>query len=161
KGVMSTGEALRVALQIAEALEAAHGKTVIHRDLKPANIKITPEGVVKVLDFGLAKMLGDEPTASSDLSESPTVLSAATGGILLGTPGYMAPEQVRGKPADSRADIWAFGVVLSEILSARRMFEGETVGDTLAKILEREPDWNHLPAATPGPLRKLLERCLK
>jgi eukaryotic-like serine/threonine-protein kinase len=161
KGVMPTGEALRVALQIAEALEAAHGKTVIHRDLKPANIKITPEGVVKVLDFGLAKMLGDEPTAASDLSESPTVLSAATGGILLGTPGYMAPEQVRGKPADSRADIWAFGIVLSEVLSARRMFEGETVGDTLAKILEREPDWNQLPAATPAPVRKLLERCLK
>jgi serine/threonine-protein kinase len=142
KGAMPIQDALRIAFQMAEALEAAHEKSVIHRDLKPANVKITSQGIVKVLDFGLAKALQDEPTISPSVSQSPTLSAAATGaGIILGTAGYMAPEQARGRPADRRADIWAFGVVLFEMLSARRVFEGETVTDTLAKILEREPDW--------------------
>lgn len=161
KGAMPIQDALRIAFQMAGALEAAHEKSVIHRDLKPANVKITSQGIVKVLDFGLAKALQDEPTISLSVSQSPTLSAAATGaGIILGTAGYMAPEQARGRPADRRADIWAFGVVLFEMLSARRVFEGETVTDTLAKILEREPDWQQLPPRTSRALRKLLQRCL-
>jgi serine/threonine protein kinase/Tol biopolymer transport system component len=161
KGPIPISETLRIALQIAQALEAAHEKGVVHRDLKPANVKITSEGTVKVLDFGLAKALQEEPASSPSLSQSPTLDVGATGaGIILGTAGYMAPEQARGKAVDRRADIWAFGVVLFEMLSARRVFEGDTVTDTLAKLLEREPDWNQLPTQTPVALRKLLQRCL-
>jgi serine/threonine protein kinase len=161
KGAIPVEEALRIALQIAQALEAAHEKTVIHRDLKPANVKITRDGTVKVLDFGLAKALQDEAASSPSLSQSPTLSFGATGaGIILGTAGYMAPEQARGKPVDRRADIWAFGVVLFEMLSARSVFEGETVTDTLVKLLEREPDWSQLPPRTPTSLRKLVQRCL-
>ena len=162
KGRIPISEALRIALQIAQALEAAHEKTVIHRDLKPANVKITSEGTVKVLDFGLAKALQDEPASSPSLSQSPTLSLAATGaGMILGTAGYMSPEQARGKQVDRRADIWAFGVVLFEMLSASSVFGGETITDTFARLLEREPDWNQLPPQTPLALRKLLQRCLK
>jgi serine/threonine-protein kinase len=161
KGPIAIEEALTIALQIAEALETAHEKSIVHRDLKPANVKITSQGTVKVLDFGLAKALEDEPSGLPNLSQSPTLSVAATGaGIILGTAGYMAPEQARGKPADRRADIWAFGAVVFEMLTARRVFDGETVSDTLAKVLEREPDWRQLPPRTPAALRKLLQRCL-
>src|SRR5262245_48415969 len=133
RGPIPIEETLRIALQITLALESAHEKGIIHRDLKPANVKITPEGVVKVLDFGLAKALQDESSGSSlSLSQSPTIsLGATNAGAILGTAGYMSPEQARGKPVDRRADIWAFGVVLFEMLSAHRVFEGETVPDTL------------------------------
>jgi len=161
KGRIPIKEALKIAVQIAHALEAAHERNVIHRDLKPANIKITSEGKVKVLDFGLAKALDADSGVSSALSQSPTMLSvAATGaGMILGTAGYMAPEQARGKSVDRRADIWAFGVVLFEMLSASPVFAGETVTDTLARLLERDPDWNQLPPL-PVALRKMLQRCL-
>ena len=160
KGRVPLQDALRIALQIAEALEAAHEKAVIHRDLKPANVKITSQGVVKVLDFGLAKALDDEP-GPSNFSQSPTLSAALTGaGYILGTAGYMAPEQARGKVADRRADIWAFGVILFEMLTGRRLFEGETAADTLAKVLERDPDLKQLPPRTPAAVRKLLQRCL-
>lgn len=161
RGPIELDVALNIAVQIAEAIEAAHEKPVIHRDLKPANVKITPQGVVKVLDFGLARTLDDEGAPSQDLSESPTMSAAATGaGIMLGTAGYMAPEQVRGRSVDRRADVWAFGVVLFEMLSGRRCFDGETATDSLAKILEREPDWNKLPPRLPVALRNLIQRCL-
>src|SRR5262245_16377927 len=160
-GPISIEETLRVALQIAVALEAAHEKAIMHRDLKPANVKINSEETVKVLDFGLAKALEDDDRSSPSLSQSPTLTVAATGGgIILGTAGYMAPEQARGKTVDRRADIWAFGVLLFEMLTGRRLFEGETVADTLAKVLEREPDLEQLPRRTPPALRKLIQRCL-
>jgi serine/threonine-protein kinase len=162
RGPIALKEALEIAVQIARALEAAHEKNVIHRDLKPANVKITSSGTVKVLDFGLAKALeGDSSGPSSSVSESPTLSVGATNaGMILGTAGYMAPEQARGLPVDRRADIWSFGVVMCEMLSSRRVFAGETVADTLVKILEREPDWNQLPPRTPVALRKLIQRCL-
>lgn len=155
-------EAIDIALQIAEALEAAHEKGIVHRDLKPANVKITPGGRVKVLDFGLAK-IHESAMVSSNLSNSPTlgaVQSAA--GVILGTAAYMSPEQARGKAVDKRSDIWAFGCIVYEMLTARQTFpNGETVSDTLAGILAREPDWEALPPATPPKLRTLLERCLR
>ena len=147
---LSIADALRLARQITDALEAAHEKGIVHRDLKPANIKITPDGAVKVLDFGLAKAI-DSEQASVDGSRD---------GILLGTAAYMSPEQARGKEVDKRTDIWAFGCVLYEMLTGRATFAGETVSDTIGRILEREPDWSALPAATPRPIRTLLERCL-
>ena len=125
-------------------------------------MKITSLGTVKVLDFGLAKALEDDIAPSPDLSQSPTLSAAATGaGVILGTAGYMAPEQARGKQVDRRSDIWAFGVTLYEMLTAHRAFEGETVNDTIAKVLEREPDWHLLPQQTPGDVRKLIQHCLK
>ena len=159
-GPLPVDEALAIARQIADALEAAHEKGIVHRDLKPANVKITPEGKVKVLDFGLAKALtGDR--SSPDQTHSPTLTAAATSaGIVLGTAAYMSPEQARGKSVDKRADIWAFGAVLYEMLSGRKAFAGETVSDTLAAILMRDVDWSALPAATPLSVRRVLRRCL-
>jgi serine/threonine protein kinase/Tol biopolymer transport system component len=153
-------ETLHIAKQIVEALEAAHDKNIVHRDLKPANVKVTPEGAVKVLDFGLAKAAG-EPTASGDPSNSPTLTGAATqAGMFVGTAAYMAPEQARGHAVDRRADIWSFGVVLFEMLSGQRAFTGETISDVLASVLKSEPDWSAIPAFTPPPLVRLLRRCL-
>jgi serine/threonine-protein kinase len=155
-------EALAIARQIADALEAAHEQGVIHRDLKPANIKISDNGRVKVLDFGLAKALGGDG-ASSSLSMSPTITSPAmtARGVILGTAAYMSPEQARGKPVDKRSDIWAFGCVLYEMLTGKRAFEGEDVSDTLAAILRGEPDWSALPKALPPPVDAVLRSCLE
>ena len=151
-GPMKIPEALSVALKIAEAVAAAHDNGAIHRDLKPSNIKITPEGKVKVLDFGLAKAA---PVVGADPQSRVT-----KPGRVVGTPAYMSPEQARGKPADRRTDIWSFGCVLYEMLTGRLPFEGETATDTLARIIEREPDWDQLPPTTPRNIRVLLRRCL-
>ena len=160
-GPLPIQEALTVARQIAEALEAAHEKGIIHRDLKPANIKITPDGTVKVLDFGLAKVFAREGSGD-DLSQTPPITIEETReGVIAGTAAYMSPEQARGKAVDKRTDIWAFGCVLYEMLTARPAFRGETVSDTIAAILEREPDWSALPAQTPASIRRLLQRCLE
>ena len=159
-GALKIEEALKVAAQIAEALEAAHERGVIHRDLKPANAKVTPEGRVKVLDFGLAKAFVGK--SGLDLSHVPSLPAMGTEeGRILGTPAYMSPEQARGKTVDKRTDIWAFGCVLYELLTARQAFPGETASDTIASVLEREPDWRALPAATPAKIRDLLRRCLQ
>ncbi|HEV2423894.1 MAG TPA: protein kinase [Terriglobia bacterium] len=155
-------EALHIARQIAGALEYAHDRGIIHRDLKPANVKITPEGTVKVLDFGLAKALGSGDSASTlNPNNSPTLTAAATqAGVILGTAAYMSPEQAKGKPVDRRADIWAFGCVMYEMLTGRQAFEGETVSDLLAAVIMKDPDWDAVPASTPASIRKLLRRCL-
>ena len=161
-GPIPLDEALEIARQIAEALEEAHEHGIVHRDLKPANIKLTQDGKVKVLDFGLAKAYAADETEATDVSQSPTMSAHATAaGLLLGTAAYMSPEQARGKPVDKRADIWAFGVVLFEMLTGKRLFAGETVSDTLASILKEEPDWTLLPADTPRKLSDLLHRCLR
>ena len=161
QGPIPVEDALKIALQIAEGLEAAHEKGVIHRDLKPANIKVTPEGQVKILDFGLAKALEGEAPDSS-LSQSPTLTNAATqAGVILGTAAYMSPEQAKGKAVDKRADIFAFGAVLYECLTGKRAFEGEDVSDTLASILAREPDWEVLQPNLHPRLREVLERCIE
>jgi eukaryotic-like serine/threonine-protein kinase len=153
-GPMAVDEALPMARQIAEALEYAHEKGIVHRDLKPANVKITPEGNVKVLDFGLAKAAEGTATMVSP-ADSPTLTMAATqAGVILGTAAYMSPEQAKGKTVDKRGDIWAFGCVLYEMLTGQRAFKGETVTDTVAAVLRAEPEWNELPASTPAPIRK-------
>ena len=157
QGPVPLEEALPIAKQIAEALEYAHEKGIVHRDLKPANVKLTADGQAKVLDFGLAKALSNEP-AGDDPADSPTLSMRATqAGVIMGTAAYMSPEQARGKTVDKRADIWAFGVVLYEMLTGRQLFGGETVSDTLAAVLKTEPDWDRAPAKT----RRLLRRCLE
>jgi eukaryotic-like serine/threonine-protein kinase len=163
KGPIPLDEALPIAKQIAEALEAAHEQGIIHRDLKPANIKVRDDGTVKVLDFGLAKAMEPASAISPALTASPTITTPAqmTGvGMILGTAAYMSPEQAKGRPADKRSDIWAFGCVLFEMLTGKRAFDGEDVSDTLAAVLRGEPEWTALPAETPRVLRTLIERCL-
>ena len=160
-GPLPIQEALTLARQIAEALEAAHEKGIVHRDLKPANVKITPDDTVKVLDFGLAKVFGSEGSGR-DAVQMPTItIDETREGVIAGTAAYMSPEQARGKPVDKRTDIWAFGGVLYEMLTGRRAFRGETVSNTIAAILEDEPDWSALPAQTPVSIRRLLQRCLE
>jgi len=160
-GRLSVDRALNIAKQIADALQAAHEHGVVHRDLKPSNIKVTTDGTVKVLDFGLAKALAPEGSTGV-VTDSPTVTSVGTGmGVILGTAAYMSPEQARGRPIDKRTDIWAFGCVLFEMLTGRRTFEGDNVTDLLAGIVGRDPNFSWLPATTPAPIRKLLRRCLE
>ncbi len=166
QGQIPIEEVVRIAKQIAEAVESAHEKGVIHRDLKPANVNITPDGNVKVLDFGLAKALIGDPmsgdTLNHDLSLSPTLTHAMTGlGVLLGTAGYMSPEQARGKPVDRRADIWAFGCILYEMLTGQRLFTGETATDVIGAVVHKEPDLDELSSKVPAQIRRLLERCLQ
>ncbi len=166
QGPMPIEEVVRIAKQIAEAVESAHEKGVVHRDLKPANVNITPDGTVKVLDFGLAKALVGDPMSgdgpNQDLSLSPTLTQAMTGlGVLLGTAGYMSPEQARGKPVDRRADIWAFGCIVYEMLTGQRLFTGETATDVIGAVVHKEPDLDELPSKVPAQIRRLLERCLQ
>ncbi len=161
KGPVPVEEALEVCRQIAEGVEAAHEKGVIHRDLKPANVKVTPEGQVKILDFGLAKAFEGE-TPVTDISQSPTLTEEMTrAGVILGTAAYMSPEQAKGKPVDKRSDVFAFGAVLYELLTGKRAFEGETITETIAAVLKSEPEWARLPENTPWGIRTLLRRCLQ
>ncbi|MSU63197.1 MAG: serine/threonine protein kinase [Pedosphaera sp.] len=163
RGPLPVEEALEVGDQIARALEAAHEKGIIHRDLKPGNVKLTPDGKVKVLDFGLAKLAEIETTAtpSSALEDSPTALADNTRpGTILGTAAYMSPEQAKGKPVDKRTDIWSFGCVLYECLTGKKVFGGETATDSIGTVLHKEPDWTALPPATPASIQLLLRKCL-
>ena len=169
-GPLPLDEALPIARQIAEALDTAHEQGIVHRDLKPANVKLRPDGTVKVLDFGLAKLTGPDDSmpggkkSGPHLSNSPTLTSPALMtrvGVILGTAAYMSPEQARGRPVDKRADVWAFGCVLFEMLTGRRVFDGDDVTDTLASVVKSDPPWSALPAATPPAIRRLLERCLR
>jgi serine/threonine protein kinase len=164
-GALPIDEALPIAVQIAEALEAAHSQGVVHRDLKPANIKVRPDGTVKVLDFGLAKLVsgaGDLSADRSAMTMSPTITTPAMTavGMILGTAAYMSPEQAKGRPADKRSDVWAYGCVLYEMLTARRPFEGEDVSDTLAAVLRGDPDWTAFPPDVPPAIRTFIQRCL-
>jgi serine/threonine protein kinase len=164
RGPVPTDEALEIAKQIALALEDAHEKGIVHRDLKPANIKVRPDGVVKVLDFGLAKALAPEVfSGKPDTMNSPTLTTPAMtrAGMIMGTAAYMSPEQARGKTVDKRADVWAFGAVLFEMLTGERAFQGEAITDTIVSVITKEPSWPKLPAATSAGLRRLLARCLR
>ena len=169
RGAIPIAEALPIARQIADALEAAHEQGIVHRDLKPANVKLRPDGTVKVLDFGLAKALspveaGSRPSGAPEAGPhlSPTFTSPATQlGVVIGTAAYMAPEQAKGRPVDRRADVWAFGVVLYEMLTGGRAFDGDDMSEILATVLKSEPNWQALPADTPPSIRRLLRRCLE
>ena len=160
RGPVPVLEALRIAAQIADAIEAAHDRGVVHRDLKPANIKITPAGLVKVLDFGLAKAIEDEGTNSA-ASRSPTLAGVTEQGVIVGTPAYMSPEQARGEAVDKRTDVWAFGCVVYEMLTGRSVFAGKTLFDTIAAVLRQEPDWSRLPPDAPPGTVRLLRSCLE
>lgn len=173
RGPMAIDEAMRVALQICEGIEAAHERNVVHRDLKPDNVRVTPEGLCKILDFGLATGAAgeDEPASAPSVSESATTRLTGFGpggrgpaltqyGMVMGTPGYMSPEQARGTPVDKRTDIWAFGCILFEILSGTKAFHGDTTSDCIAAVIDKEPDWSMLPVTTPNRLRELMRRCL-
>jgi len=161
-GPLAIDDAVAIARQIAEALESAHEVGIVRRDLKPANVKVRADGTVKVLDFGLAKVCVGA-ASGEDLLNSPTVATPAVtaAGVILGTAAYMSPEQARGRPVDKRADIWAFGVVLYEMLSGQRAFPGDTVTDVIAAVITREPDGKALPEAVPPRVRALLARCLE
>ena len=161
KGPIPLRETVTIGKKVAEGLEAAHSKGIVHRDLKPANIRITPDGTVKILDFGLAKEWGPGP-GDADFTESPTLTAEMTReGTILGTAPYLSPEQALGKAVDRRTDIWAFGCVLYEMLTGKRAFPGSTPTEIMALILERDPDWSALAPTTPSALRRLLGRCLE
>ena len=163
QGPIPVDEALSIARQIAEALESAHDRAIVHRDLKPANIKLRPDGTVKVLDFGLAKAIEPLSPLSSDASQSPTITAPAMthAGVIVGTAAYMSPEQARGQRVDAQTDIWAFGCVVYEMLTGRAAFGRATLTDTMAAVIEREPDWTALPRSTPGSIVRLLRRTLQ
>ena len=163
RGALPLDEALPIADQIADALDAAHERGIMHRDLKPANIKLRADGTVKVLDFGLAKMFDRRAAAAPSPADGATISSPATmtsAGMVLGTAAYMSPEQARGQTVDARTDLWAFGCVLFEMLTGTRAFPGDTVTDILAAVVKEEPRWHDLPAATPAAIQRLLRRCL-
>ncbi len=159
RGPVPLDEALAIARQIAEALDAAHEKGIVHRDLKPSNIKIRPDGGVKVLDFGLAKLVNHDGTSGFNGME-PLAVAATQSGLVIGTTAYMSPEQARGAQVDKRTDIWAFGCVLYEMLAGRPAFGGATTSDTMASVLEREPDWSAMSPRTPADVMSLVQRCL-
>jgi eukaryotic-like serine/threonine-protein kinase len=166
RGPLSIESAVAIAMTVADALSAAHGNGIVHRDLKPANVVLTADDTPKVLDFGLAKAVGPDGTLSggpaADPAHSPTITSLGTvAGVILGTAAYMSPEQARGRPVDRRADIWALGAMLYEMLCGRKAFPGETISDTLASVLKSEPDWDGLPTSTPPAVRRVLRRCLE
>ena len=160
-GPVPADEAAALSMQLLDGLAAAHEQGIIHRDLKPANIKITPEGEVKILDFGLARAYTADPESETEILNSPTITAAMTqAGVILGTAAYMSPEQARGQGVDQRTDLWAFGVILFEMLTGKRFFAGDTVSDTLAAVLRAELDWDLLPGDTPPNVRRVLRRCL-